>query len=204
MAPLLLLLRTLSRLAAAVATAGAALPAAAQDFTSQYTSTATKNCKRVDAAKENDGDWSIWQCAGLGGNVVRVTESDLRMTVSIGRDLAAAAASPAAKQQFGPWNNVHDTLEWRSSGGRPFATIQRWFLSDTTKTDRKGNPTQVGMLIVTRLAPACHVAYVDAAANGNANVLARQAADLHAREFDCDKPPMVVGRRGRAIELALP
>jgi len=58
------------------------------------------------------------------------------------------------------------------------------------------------MLVVTRLSPACHVAYVDVQSNVIANALARKAADEHARNFDCNKPPMVIGKSGRAIELA--
>ncbi len=46
--------------------------------------------------------------------------------------------------------------------------------------------------MVTRLAPGgvCHVGYVDALANANANDLAREIADKHARAVVCgkDKP----------------
>ena len=57
-------------------------------------------------------------------------------------------------------------------------------------------------MVVTRLAPACHVAYIDVRANAEPNVLARQTADTHARGFDCKDKPLVIGNRGRAIELA--
>ena len=45
------------------------------------------------------------------------------------------------------------------------------------------------------------VAYIDRAANSDANALARQAADQTARGFKCgiDKV-QVIGQRGRAIE----
>ena len=136
----------------------AASAASAQDFASLYSSTAARNCKKVDAAKNGEGDWTIWLCPGIGGYVVRVTEDDLRMTVSIGRDLKSAADAPASKRQFAPFNSVHDTLEWRMTKGAPFATIQRWFLSDASNVDKAGKPAQVAMLVVTRLNPACHVA----------------------------------------------
>jgi hypothetical protein len=61
------------------------------------------------------------------------------------------------------------------------------------------------MLIVTRLppGPVCHVAYVDAIANRNANELARKAADESARSFTCGKDRVkIVGASGRAVELA--
>lgn len=187
--------------ALAVTVAGAA---SAQDFASLYSSTAPRNCKKVDSAKGGEGDWSVWLCDGIGGYVVRVSEDDLRMTVSIGRDLKSAAGAPAAKRQFAPFNSVHDTLEWRTTKGAPFATIQRWFLSDAANLERSGKPAQAAVLIVTRLNPACHVAYVDVHANAIANALARKAADEHARDFDCSKPPIVIGKPGRAVELATP
>ena len=182
----------------------AASTAFAQDFASLYSSTAARNCKKVDAAKDGEGDWSVWLCDGIGGYVVRVTEDDLRMTVSVGRNLASAANEPASKHQFAPFNNIHDTLEWRMTKGQPFATIQRWFLSDVSNPDKSGNPTKVAMLVLTRLNPACHVGYVDVHANAIANALARKAADERARDFDCNNKPIVIGKPGRAIDLATP
>jgi hypothetical protein len=57
------------------------------------------------------------------------------------------------------------------------------------------------VLVVTRLGPGgvCHVGYVDARANAaNANELARQIADEHARTFKCatDKP-VILGKFNR-------
>jgi len=195
------IVRMIAAAAFLIAAAGTAF---AQDFASLYSSTAFRNCKKVDAAKDGEGGWSIWLCAGIGGYVVRVTEDDLRMTVSIGRNLQAAADEPASKHQFAPFNSVHDTLEWRMTKGQPFATIQRWFLADVENSDKGGKPAQVAMLIVTRLSPTCHVAYVDVHANAIANALARKAADEHARDFDCNNRPIVIGKRSRAIELAMP
>ncbi len=148
---------------------------------------------------------AIWLCPGIGGNVVRVTEDDLRMTVSTGRDLKSAADAPASKHQFAPFNSAHDTLEWRTTKGAPFATIQRWFLSDASNVDKAGKPAQVAMLIVTRLNPACHVGYVDVHANAIANAMARKAADEHARDFDCNNQPMVASaERGDLRTARLP
>jgi hypothetical protein len=46
-------------------------------------------------------------------------------------------------------------------------------------------------------------AYVDIAANPDANALARQAADETAQDFDCAKDAVkVIGASGRAVELA--
>ena len=59
-------------------------------------------------------------------------------------------------------------------------------------------------LAVTRLPPGdvCHVAYVDVAANPNANELARQAADGFARDFQCGTDQVkAVGESGRTTAL---
>jgi hypothetical protein len=196
------IVKTIAAIALMVATSAAF----AQDFASVYSSTDVRKCKKVDDAKNGEGDWSVWLCAGISGRVVLVSEDDLRMTVSIGRNRKSAASQPASSQGFSPFNRIHDTLEWRTIKGQPFATIQRWFLSDSANPSKDGRPTPVGMMVVTRLNPACHVAYVDVAANGgaSANEIARTAAEEHARNFDCKQKPIVIGKRGRAIELAMP
>ena len=63
-------------------------------------------------------------------------------------------------------------------------------------------PTTFGPSAVTRLppGPVCHVAYVDAIANKDANALANSAADDLTRSFDCRKDPTIVGKPG-AISL---
>ena len=56
--------------------------------------------------------------------------------------------------------------------------------------------------MVTRLAPGrvCHVGYVDGRANPDANELAVQIADRHARAFQCGKDkPIILGVRGKGF-----
>jgi hypothetical protein len=179
-------------------------PAAAQEFSSRYSSTAVKKCKLVDRAPKDEGNWSVWQCAGVGGYVVRITEDDLRHNVSVGRTFKEAEDAAVAKHQFPGFNAIGDTLEWRLFQGRPFAIIHRWTLFDAGDPARK--PVPYSMMVVTRLNPTCHAAYIDVRANApaNANTLARQAADTHGTIFDCNNKPIVVGKRGRAIELSTP
>jgi hypothetical protein len=93
------------------------------------------------------------------------------------------------------------------AGNKPFAIIQRWLIADNADRDAKDRPRDKAMLAVTRLPPGavCHVAYVDVAANPNANELARKAADELARDFQCGKDEVrIVGTGGRAVELAKP
>jgi len=183
--------------------------AAAEEYSSKYTSADVKKCRKVGTIKIDDGSefGASWACRGAAGYVVVVSEVDLRTTVSVGKTVKAAESEPAASQGFGPFNFTYDKVEWRSRKGsdQPFAIIQRWNLSDSQRPNRKGRPGRTGLMVVTRLppGPVCHIAYVDVAANPQANTLARQAADEIARDFACDKDKVrVVGQRGRAIELA--
>lgn len=172
-----------------------AIPARAETFSSAYTSTAEKDC-RANATI----------CKGIDGLIVLVQEDDLRRTVSIGRTAKQAEKEPAANHWFGPFNFTADTIEWRRDGaGKPFATIQRWYIADNNDTDKDGRPRSAQMLVVTRLPPGavCHVAYVDVKANPNANEVARDAADRLAKTFDCAKDKVsIVGNNGRATTLA--
>ncbi len=183
---------------------GAIPEADAQTFGSSYTSTAPKDC-RVSSAGNGVDDSTIRVCPGKAGLVVLVSEDDLRETVSVGRNRAAAVNEPAAQAWFGPFNSTSKTVEWRTINGRPFAIIQRWHIADNADEDKDGRPIAKPLLVVTRLPPGkvCHVAYIDAAANPDANEIARKAADEVARDFKCGKDEVkTIGAGGRAVELA--
>ena len=144
-------------------------------------------------------------CPGKAGLFVLISEDDLRETVSVGRSRAAAAKEPAAQAWFEPFNSSLTAIEWRMAGSKPFAIIQCWLIADNADRDASDRPRDKAMLAVTRLPPGavCHVAYVDVAANRNANELARKAADELARDFQCGKDEVkIVGASGRAVELA--
>jgi hypothetical protein len=181
---------------------GLTSPAGAQTLGSSYTSTAPKDCRVTSAGTEVD-DSTIRTCPGKAGLVVVVSEDDLRETVSVGRNRAAAAREPAARAGFGPFNSTEPTVEWRTMNGKPFAIIQRWHIADNSDEDKNGRPIAKLMLAVTRLPPGvCHVAYIDAQANPKANELAREAADELARDFKCGKDEVkVIGAIGKAVSL---
>ena len=87
------------------------------------------------------------------------------------------------------------TVEWRlekqpTGKTRPFATILRWNVRAEGDVMRSTGRA----LVVTRLGPGgvCHVGYVDARANPDANELARRIADEHARTFRCGKDKRIV------------
>jgi hypothetical protein len=177
--------------------------ASAQTFSSSYTSTAPRDCRTVGKPGDNGSTTQV--CPGKSGLVVLLSEDDLRQTVSVGPNRAAASKEPAAEAWFAPFNSTANTVEWRAVDGKPFAIIQRWLIADNNDLDKAGTPTSKPVLAVTRLppGPVCHVAYIDGQANRNANELARQAADEFARDFRCGKDEVkVVGEKGAAVSLA--
>lgn len=195
-------------LVSAIFAVAAASSAAAQQNASQYTSVATKTCKKFDTTKvSGDEIAASFDCRGLPGYTVVVSEDDLRTTVAIGLNRMHAKDQPSFSQGFSPFNSVHDNLEWRidAKTKKPFATIQRWFIADNNNVGADHRPKSVGLLVVTRIPPgaSCHVAYIDVAANENPNALAQKAADELAKNFDCKKDAIhFIGNNGRAAELA--
>ncbi|MGL3209422.1 hypothetical protein [Bradyrhizobium sp. BR 1433] len=186
-------------------TAASANPghAGSEAISSSYSSTAPKACRMIGKPSEEDGS-TTRVCPGKSGLVVLINEGDLREVVSVGRNREAAAREPAAQAWFGPFSSTGDRVEWRAAGGKPFAIIQRWQIADNSEQDKRGGPVSRAMLAVTRLPPGdvCHVAYVDVAANPNANELARQAADDFARDFKCGTDAVkTIGQSGRTTSL---
>ena len=158
----------------------------------------------IGKPSELDGSTTRF-CPGKAGLSVLISEDDLRETVSVGKSRTAAANEPAAQVWFEPFNSSLTTVEWRMAGHKPFAIIQRWLIADNADRDVKDRPRDKAMLAVTRLPPGavCHVAYIDVAANPNANELARKAADELARDFQCSWDQVkIIGTSGRAVELA--
>lgn len=151
--------------------------------------------------------------AGMGGSAVcegyksggihwpvHFAEGDIRQFVSFGKisDINSLAGV------FSQWNSVNTTIEWRLNNSKPFATILRWFIDnvdlDTGSADKK---SQGNVLVVTKVAQAnspdsCVIGYVDARANKNANVMARQVADKYGDGFVCRlDEARFYGKRGK-------
>ena len=170
-------------------------PAVAQTVASAYTTLNLDKCRHKPGKEEED--YGEWRCQGFGGIAVHVTAGDQRTYVSYGRN---AANEPAARQTLAAFNGEGGTIEWRAVRGadgklKPYATIMRWSVTKSSEDP----PVRGQVLVVTRLAPGavCHVGYVDARANADANALAQKIADETARNFRCgiDKP-VVLGIEG--------
>lgn len=164
--------------------------AGAEAVTSAYTKINLEDCDVLQRPGTEDTFGGSWICEGFQGIPVYVAEGDLRMFVSFGERFAE---EPAASQTLPNFNTINDTLEWRLRSGVPFATILRWFPS----LDEAGKTGSV--LIVTQLlsgGETCQIARVDARANREANVLARQAADQLAGNVQCKDGPKIIGKPG--------
>jgi len=153
-----------------------ALPAHAA-FNSAYTDLDLDQCLVLDA----DDFGASWSCPGYKGYPLLVSEGDLRFSLRYGFNIDKEPRG----QTLGPFNRLGERLEWRLSNasGRwlPIATIVRYHTADPETGQDSGQ-----VLVVTQLVEgnSCHIAYVDARANRDANELARAAADA-AGDFDC-------------------
>jgi hypothetical protein len=161
----------------AILAAALAITPAQAAFNSAYTDLDFDQCLVLDA----DDFVSQWSCPGYRGYPLKVIQADLRFALQFGFNLD----QEPKRQTLPPFNTLGPTLEWRLSNesGRwlPIATIARY------DTASKANGTPDGeVLVVTQLKPGqtCHIAYIDARANPDADVLARAAADTAGR-FDC-------------------
>jgi len=200
--------RSLAVLAGAAAIAGPAGALAQTDaaaaVASAYTRFDAKTCRHRKGRDVED--YGSWLCRGFAKIAVRLSAGDQRMHVSFG---PRAASEPAAAETLPAFNDVYQgTIEWRigafsgkgvsgfpsenatshSKGGRdgkvkPFATILRWNVMQEGDHEKPSGR----VLVVTRIAlgGVCHIGYVDARANPDANALARQLADERARAFRC-------------------
>jgi hypothetical protein len=189
---------------------GIVAPAQAVAAGSSYTSIAEKHCRKFDRVMINGYEFAATRvCEGRGGYKVFVREDDLRDVLTVGKTLKLAGSEPAAADGYEAFNSYDDAVEWRSGADdKPYALIVGWSYADNENKDANGRPKSLQLLVVMRLppGPVCKVAYIDRVANGNANELARKAADEVAPNFKCGTDKVqILGERGRAIEaLSLP
>jgi hypothetical protein len=183
---------------------GAATPQAASGMSARMTTLLLTRCRRM--GQHRDG--GSWMCPGLPGYEIYFAEGDLRQMIAYGKQ---AKEQRAATQTLPPFNSIfkgrsdRTVIMWRgqTKGGElvPHATIVRYF---TDAGDSGPGPRLRGqVLVVSKVGPkdgteACHVAYIDALANKDANALALKAADELAPGFDCKKEPTVIGERGKS------
>ena len=137
-------------------------------------------------------------CEGYKGYPVHFSEGDLRQMVRFGH----VGKLEDQWESFAQFNRVNDTIEWRLKNKKPHAAILRWFIENSSQDGDYSKQLEGQVLVISRVADherpfSCVVGYVDARANQNANVMARQLADERASSFECGKEkPAFVGERG--------
>lgn len=198
-------------LSAAIVTAvlgGAPPPAMAETIDSAYTRFDAKSCQHRRGREVED--YGTWRCRGYAGIAVVLSAGDQRMQVTFGRP--KPDEDHAASQTFPGFNDVYEgSVEWRYEKRRrglprPFATILSWNVMTDDDREKATGPVKASgrVLVVTRLGPGgvCHVGYVDARADPDANALARRIADEHARTFVCGKDKRIVlGTVGKGVAM---
>ncbi|WP_275785634.1 hypothetical protein [Pararhizobium gei] len=167
---------------------GLAMPATAgQANKSAYTDFNTDKCRTV--AQDDEGGGIVMTCAGWKENAVHFMEGDMRQSFLYGP--VSSAFLDGTFESFEPFNHTGSKIEWRLGGdGKPVATILRWFIENLDPATSQPSPKMRGqVLVVSRVAAgdgkSCVVGYVDALANPEPNILARQIADTIATGFRC-------------------
>jgi len=172
----------------------AAFPVSAQEYTSTYTKLDfDKHCTIFEKYRTGLSA----KCTGYKDYPVYFSEGDLRAMVRFGH------TTPKTErwESFGQFNTAGNTIEWRLSAGIPKATILRWYID--TENAQTGDREEGQVLVISTVAGfdnpdnACVAGYVDARANSNANILARNVADTIAPHFKCGvNSPEFHGERG--------
>jgi hypothetical protein len=102
-------------------------------------------------------------------------------------------------QTLSAFNTTGNVMEWRLKAGRPMATIIRYF------TNSDGRKSQFLVISKVSRSQACHMAYIDVSVAGTqANLLARQAADLYAENFNCRRHKPFLYQNGQQHFDGLP
>ena len=166
-----------------------ALPAAAARISSAYTDLDVgKVCTKYAAPKPGEeGDWANFVCAGYKGYPVFLFYGDLRESLFYG---FPPTVDPAPRwESFSGFNRSGPRIEWRleTNGDTtiPFATIHRWFVSDSEDATRETEVLVVEKVGQPDKREGCAVGYVVATGNPRANEQARKIADQNARTFRC-------------------
>ncbi|MEM1377558.1 MAG: hypothetical protein AAGG69_09230 [Pseudomonadota bacterium] len=181
-------------LAVLAALASVDVNAHAQSITSEYTKLDVgPACTQFEA----DEIGASFTCPGFKSYGVLFSEYDLRTSIFYG--YVGEWYAEGAWESFPTFNSVGDTIEWRVHDGIPRATIFRWFVEHMDpETGAPSDATRGQVLVISKVAQpgsgdGCVMAYVDARANSDANVMARDAADRLLSTFRCrvDEPQYI-------------
>lgn len=139
-------------------------------------------------------------CPGYNGYSIHLNAYDLKYLV----DFGPVDEPWEFRGGFQGFNYTNSTVEWRLEGGKPYATILRWYVD--TFDERVADIGEGQILVISTVADpdkpegqrkSCPVGYVDALANSDANTIAQQVADTIGRDFVCgDDRVQIYGKTG--------
>lgn len=157
---------------------------------SAYTDLDIDACKTIEApTDEPGGDFISTLCPGYGDYKVLFKEGDLRQSIHFG--YLRKSIVDNSFETFGPFNHMNPKIEWRIKNGKPVAAIQRFFIENMNPETGGADKKFMGQVLVISkvgqpgLEEGCIAGLVDALANPEANVLARDVADNLAPGFKC-------------------
>lgn len=210
----------------------ACLPASgafATQYTSQYSDLDFDKCTIVE--EDSEVGFVEMRCAGAYGYDVLASDADARLYLAyvpesyvvppapeelLAVDGAKNGDMPSAEaivdaetgvgigQTISYFNTAGPKIEWRAANvpnAEPFATIVRYHYQTQ---DEEGGFVNNQALVVSRfrMGHSCHVAYIDALANADANLMAREVADKFASSGDCPEGTVpVLGSGGAALRF---
>ncbi len=128
-----------------LAALAAVAPAAAQTPVSEYTSTASENCRKFGKARggDDEGNSSREECRGFGGYSVLVVGDDDRSWIEVkyGNTISNLYEGTMAAAPGTFPNKANDTVEWRGvrrdGALQPYAIIYRLSGTDDSGTKRR-------------------------------------------------------------------
>jgi hypothetical protein len=144
-------------------------------------------CRTVSTAGDKEDPVVSKRCpSGPDGWPVTMDFADARVYVTFGRQ--ASSGSTLMDALDGAFADPNNVIEWRMSGGRPFAAIHRYFFDGRQ------------VLTVHRLQPAktsCVAAVVSPQEGHDANAEAAEIADRIGHTFRCGRDDLVVAGKPR-------
>lgn len=142
---------------------------------------------------------ALWRCPGVAGYDVFVREGDLRFYLAYAPE---GSIPDAHGTTVAPFNRLGPRLEWRlDEQGVPYATIVRYFVDLGPETGA-AEGSEAPVLVVSKFenGDSCHISFIDASVNPDANEIARQVADERAAEFWCESDaPDIDGKTGHYL-----
>ena len=179
---------------------------AAAQIDSTYTRTDTDGaCRVVEESDPDEGGFYQWvACGGVGGWTLHIDGGEHAQRTGYTRGgTAPVFHQPQVRGNFG---SFHSVVEWRLVSESPTATIHRYYSNIPLDDGSWGRGETLVVTTLTGLGgtEVCPVAYVNAMMAGG-NEIARDAADLLARDFVCgeDEIYRLSGARpGEARQIA--